>query len=653
MFGITLDRNRPRNVVFYGRVSTEHEAQISALENQMQWYYDIAKRFPNWTIVDRYIDEGITGTQAKKRPSFMKMIEDSKTGKFDLIVTREVCRFARNTVDTLTNTRELRNKNIEVYFVDDNIWTMDGDGELRLTIMATLAQEESRKVSERVRAGQHISRSKKILYGCGNILGYDLKRNIGDDGKWNPSENTYVINPEQAETVRMIYDLYEQGFGGQKIAKILNERKRLNPSGLIKWTYGYILKVIPNATYKGYITYFKSASNNYLEQKRILNHNKDTYEYHKGNFEPIISEEQWERCQQILNAKKKPTLVVNGETTKVSKHTSSDVWVKKLRCSCGSSFRKNRYHKDNNGVITYNYVCYNQVNYGKASARAKSGLETEGYCDERPVTEWKMNMMGKCFLNDAWKTKKEDLLLTLQYIQEYYKAETKQNSQNNVLFVEAQIDKVDKKLKNLINIYTEGDISKEEFQSMRKSYDDELVKLKEQKNSFGQQQETVEKCMCDMSAIANALSAMVDMSEPDLSKQFIDKVVTSIVPQGNKYVWNFRLDGNNEGSVNYIADGRKTCPDIHLDDCYTSSSDASSDASDLHIYSYLPSVKAHPEKSSLYTNLHRLLSNKSRLSPFYTKTIGFEEARAFRKAQGSYLRANQWNDLTVDVYLEY
>ena len=115
----------------------------------------------------------------------------------------------------------------------------------------------------------------------------------------------------------------------------------------------------------------------------------------------------------------------------------------------------------------------------------------------------------ECFLHDAWKTQKEDLLLTLKYIQEYYKAETKHNSQNNVLFVEAQIDKVDKKLKNLINIYTDGDISKEEFQSMCKSYDDELVKLKEQKDSFGKQQETVEKCMCDMSAIANVLKSAV------------------------------------------------------------------------------------------------------------------------------------------------
>ena len=168
-----LDRNRPRKVVFYGRVSTEHEAQLSALENQMQWYEDIAKRYPNWQVVDKYIDEGITGTQAKKRPAFMKMIADAEMKKFDLIVTREVCRFARNTVDTLTHTRALKNLDIEVFFVDDNIWTMDGDGELRLTIMATLAQEESRKVSERVRAGQRISRENKTLYGSGNILGYN------------------------------------------------------------------------------------------------------------------------------------------------------------------------------------------------------------------------------------------------------------------------------------------------------------------------------------------------------------------------------------------------------------------------------------------------------------------------------------------------
>ena len=179
---ILADRERERTIVYYGRVSTEHEAQLSALENQLQWYDDQSKYHPNWKVLRKYIDEGITGTQAKKRPAFLKMLEDAKNGQFDLIVTREVCRFARNTVDTLVTTRELKKIGVEVYFVEDNIWTMDGDGELRLTIMATLAQEESRKTSERVRAGQKISRDNGVLYGNGNILGYDR---VGD---------TYVIS---------------------------------------------------------------------------------------------------------------------------------------------------------------------------------------------------------------------------------------------------------------------------------------------------------------------------------------------------------------------------------------------------------------------------------------------------------------------------
>ena len=200
-----FDRNRERTVVFYGRVSTEHEAQLAALENQMQWYDDQAKYHPNWNVLKKYIDRGITGTQAKKRPAFMEMLEDAKRNKFDLIVTREVCRFARNTVDTLVITRQLKEMGIEVYFVEDNIWTMDNDGELRLTIMATLAQEESRKTSERVRAGQKISRDNGVLYGNGNILGYDR---LGD---------TYVINEEQAEKLQKMLDILDENDDVQNV----------------------------------------------------------------------------------------------------------------------------------------------------------------------------------------------------------------------------------------------------------------------------------------------------------------------------------------------------------------------------------------------------------------------------------------------------
>ena len=153
-----------RKVVFYGRVSTEHEAQTYALSNQMQWYEELRKSYRNWTVVDRYIDDGITGTQAKKRPEFMRMIEDARLGKFDLIVTREVSRFARNTIDCLEITRQLKNWGVEVFFVQEGIWTMENEGEMNLTIRAMVAQEESRKMSERIKAGQAISRKNSVIY---------------------------------------------------------------------------------------------------------------------------------------------------------------------------------------------------------------------------------------------------------------------------------------------------------------------------------------------------------------------------------------------------------------------------------------------------------------------------------------------------------
>lgn len=244
-----------RKVVFYGRVSTEHEEQTYALGNQMQWYEELKKNYPNWIIIERYVDDGITGTQAKKRPEFMRMIDDAKIGKFDLIVTREVARFARNTVECLEITRQLKNYGVEVFFVQDGIWTTESEGEMILTIRAMVAQEESRKMSERIKAGQAISRKNGVLYGNGNLLGYNR---IGD---------TYVINQEQAETVRMIFDLYESGLGVQAIRNELIKRERKNSSGLIKWDSTRILRCLKNTIYKGVMAYNKSHRNNYLEQK--------------------------------------------------------------------------------------------------------------------------------------------------------------------------------------------------------------------------------------------------------------------------------------------------------------------------------------------------------------------------------------------------
>lgn len=192
-------QNCPRRVVFYGRVSTELEAQISALKNQMNWYLELAEHHPNWTVVGQYADEGISGTGMKTRPSFMKMLRDARKKKFDLIVTREVSRFARNTVDTLVTTRELKQYGVEVYFVNDDIWTMRGDGEVRLTIMASLAQDESRKMSERTKAGIQTSQKKGTYVAGPTPFGY----------KRDKKAHTLVVQESQAETVRKIFAWYQ------------------------------------------------------------------------------------------------------------------------------------------------------------------------------------------------------------------------------------------------------------------------------------------------------------------------------------------------------------------------------------------------------------------------------------------------------------
>jgi len=594
-----LDRNRPRNVVFYGRVSTEHEAQLSALENQMEWYEDIAKRYPNWTVVDKYIDEGITGTQAKKRPAFMKMIADSKTGKFDLIVTREVCRFARNTVDTLTHTRELKNLNIEVFYVDDNIWTMDGDGELRLTIMATLAQEESRKVSERVKAGQHISREKKILYGCGNILGYDLKRNIGEDGKWNPSENTYVINPEQAETVRMIFKMYSAGMGGMKIAKELTKAKRLNASGMVKWDAGTIVRIIGNATYKGYICYNKSHSNNFLEQKRINNYDASTYILVKGNFEPIVSEELWDRCNVLKKSKSKPSLVENGQVKKISHRTTRDLWQDKLRCKCGSSFRKDIWHRKKDGTVVHGYSCYNRVNNGSASDRKNNGLDTDGYCDMKMVCDWKLDLMADELLNKMWVTRQDDMATALSYIRKYYKAEL--DSGNNVTaeYIQAQRTKLEQKKKNILNMRAENEISKEECAEMKKELEADFAKLDEQEKNISSQQHLQDGMFANLEQIEHTLKGLADLSDKKLTQDFLSEIIEDVIPESNeKFIWDIHTDFSKTTRLACNVTGRKNKAVVSVDDIISVSE---GDEPSIH------------KKSLLSEKLHRLLLRTSNI----------------------------------------
>ena len=537
----TFDRNRQRSVVFYGRVSTEHEAQLAALENQMQWYEDQAKYHPNWSVLKSYIDRGITGTQAKKRPAFMEMLNDAKYHKFDLIVTREVCRFARNTVDTLVITRQLKEIGIEVYFVEDNIWTMDNDGELRLTIMATLAQEESRKTSERVRAGQKISRDNGVLYGNGNILGYDR---LGD---------TYVINEDQAETVRIIYDLYLKGNGFNKIVNELVRLKRKDSSGLVRWDATKVSRILHNATYKGYQGYYKSHKNNHLDQKTIINRDEDTYLYVKGRFTPIISEEVWDKCKALRESKLTLRKTQEGKLERTGTRTSEDIWAKRLICRCGHRMRKDRWHVNKTG-LTYGYKCYNVLNNGSKQTRIDAGLDADKYCDMGTIADWKFDLMLHELLK-ALNLNNDDLIKkAYNQFENSYTKETKEARE--LRDAEAKLRKIRIKLENLTEMRVNGEIDKQEYSSLKAKINGEMLIAEKEIDDIKRvvlEEERKTTPLVSMDVFRSMAVEDLDFTKPIRHSALVNTMIKKIVPNTSlDFKWYLNLypkrdDAGDEG----------------------------------------------------------------------------------------------------------
>ena len=518
-----------QRVAIYGRVSTEHEAQLSAFENQRAWYEDLAARHPEWRIVERYFDQGITGTAAKKRPAFLAMLADAKDGKFDLIVTREVCRFARNTVDTLSITRELKRLGVEVYFVNDNIRTMDGDGELRLSIMATLAQEESRKISERVRAGQAISREKGVLFGNGNILGYDR---VG---------GTYVINPEQAATVRKIFELYANGLGYKGICAELMRLGYRNSHGVVDWKVDRIGRILRNATYAGYIGFNKSHSDGYLTQRRV-NHRESDYAYVKGDFPPIVSEALWQRCAAIRKSKSSRYQSAKGEIQCIGRKTEPSVWSKKLRCGCGSAFRRYKWRENANGTRAFGFECYRRARGVPPAKLWEAGLESAISCDSHSMPEWHLALMAKKVFEAVWHDQKDAVLLACRMLEECAVADREDQS----ALIEAltgKLERLHKKDAGLREMRALGDITREKFLDDQARLQVELEETQRQLDMLQSEGASAEPTL-DIRAIQATLERWVDLSGPTVADELVDRFIRRVdVLDNETYRWQLDLTG--------------------------------------------------------------------------------------------------------------
>ena len=244
----------PKVVAAYCRVSTDSADQANSFESQKRYFALYIERNPEWRLYEIYADEGITGTNTKKRKAFQRMIEDAKKGCFDLILTKEISRFARNILDSIYYTRELKRHGVGVLFMNDNIYTMDGDAELRLAILSSIAQEESRKTSERVKWGQKRRMEMGIVFGS-SMLGYDVR-----------GGNLY-INEDGAAVVRSIFHKFtEEGKGTHLIAKELDE-EGIKPMRAKNWNSSVVLRILKNEKYCGDLVQKKTYTPDYLSPR--------------------------------------------------------------------------------------------------------------------------------------------------------------------------------------------------------------------------------------------------------------------------------------------------------------------------------------------------------------------------------------------------
>lgn len=517
-----------RRVAIYARVSTEHEAQISALGNQIQYYDEKLKQHPDWTLVERYIDEGITGTSIHKRPNFLRMLKDAESGKFDLIVTREVSRFARNTVDTLQETRKLKKMGVEVYFTEDNIWTFkDDDGELKLTIMATLAQNESKKISQRVKAGQQITFQNGVFYGNGNILGYDK---VGKD---------MVINEEQAKTVRLIFDLYLKGYGSKKIKYELEKLGRVTSTGLNRWSESYIIRVLRNSFYCGTIVYRKQFVPDYLEQKHKKNNGEVEQVIVEGRHTPIISKEVFEKVQEKLKDNAK--LIVSSNTSRgIGNRGKESIWGKKLVCKCGSSFNRKIYHKHKDGN-TWCYQCYKQIQTGTIQTRLNKGLSIEGICDSKMIPEWKLNMMSQRIFDNIWKDKDVILEITNNYLDNAIKKINDEDDPNELDLLRKRKDNINGKLNRLLDSYLNEIISKDDFVEKRKELEKEIKDVNELITELEKKPVAKNTLIDKLNSLKKNIEINLNFDKDRISDELIDALVKKIIVFNNRFEWKLNI----------------------------------------------------------------------------------------------------------------
>lgn len=486
-------------VTFYARVSTTREEQENSIENQINYFTELIKGNRNWTYVSGYIDR-VRGESAENRANFMRMIEDGKAGVFDLVLTKEVSRFARNTIDSLTYTRELLSAGVGVFFQNDNICTIDTDSELRLTIMSSIAADEVRKLSERVRWGHKRSIENGNVLGNNRIFGYEKK------------DCKLTINEYEAEMIKLIFELYATGnYSVRKIEEILYE-KGYRGRNNTRIHHNTISGIIQNMKYKGYYCGNKVRILDYRTKEQMFLPEDEwvVFKDESGEKVPaIVSEELWDKCNEIFRER--------SEAIKARERSFKDksVFTGKVWCKLdGRPYWRTSYSNSRSkGEPIYQWICSEKKKYGASSCKSFSILESDLYL-----------MLGE-HLKEISVNIDEYMDV---FLKSYKESDERASIMKEIEKMKQVLEKEKLRREKLLDAFTDEIITREEFKERNTKSTALIAQLENDIKNCEEKKNGEDTFMKEIKKVENFFRNMY-LPEGEMSKKQIDEMVKEII----------------------------------------------------------------------------------------------------------------------------
>ena len=489
----------PLRVTFYARVSSESDEQLNSLGNQVSYYRDLIRKNAAWEYVDGYIDEGLSAATTKKRENFHRMVEDGRAGLFDLILTKEITRFARNTLDSIQYTRELLGCGIAVFFQNDNINTLDEDSELRLTIMSGIAQDELRKLSSRVKFGHAQAIKKNVVLGNSRIFGY-----VKEVGR-------LVVDEDEAPMVRELFELYATGeYSMKQLENLFWEKGYRNHNGK-KIAHTTMSGVISNPKYKGYYVGNKVKVIDLFTKKQKFLPPEEwvMFKDETGEIVPaIVDEDLWEQANKVLRKRSEDVKGRQG----ICNH--ANLLTGKLYCTrCGAAYYR-RESVDRSGNKNSKWVC---------SGKIKNGA---GSCASFPIYEEEL----KPLLFEVFRETEADAeALIEEYLEMYKSLEEVGDTAEQLAALRRQIDVARKKKSKLLGYNATGQLADRDFLSMNQECDREIDEAERQIYELEQRQLSKTEFKKRIDTIRRVLrEAEREAAQGIINKEFVDRYIDKI-----------------------------------------------------------------------------------------------------------------------------